>query len=220
MKSSTMIRLWLAVAAIAMVQIGCATPQNTNTATTTTVATPGPTPDKAAIETELVKIENDWPRVIKERDVEAVRRLEADDILLVYWDGSEGNKDQDLKDIGSGNLSAESIQMSETKVNVIDKDAAVVSGLITISRGQYKAEGRTIDVSGNYRFVDTFARRDGQWKLVGSSSVKAATAANPKASPAASPSPATKASPATKPSPAMKPAPSRKPAPPIPASTP
>jgi ketosteroid isomerase-like protein len=220
MKSSTMIRLWLAVAAIAMVQIGCATPQNTNTATTTTVATPGPTPDKAAIETELVKIENDWPRVIKERDVEAVRRLEADDILLVYWDGSVGNKDQDLKDIGSGNLSAESIQMSETKVNVIDKDAAVVSGLITISRGQYKAEGRTIDVSGNYRFVDTFARRDGQWKLVGSSSVKAAAAANPKASPAASPSPATKASPATKPSPAMKPAPSRKPAPPIPASTP
>ena len=220
MKSSTMIRLWLAIAVIAMVQIGCATPQNTNTATTTTVATPGPTPDKAAIETELLKIENDWPRVIKERDVEAVRRLEADDILLVYWDGSEGSKDQDLKDIGSGNLSAESIQMSDTKVNVIDKDAAVVSGLITITRGQFKAEDRTIDVSGNYRFVDTFARRDGQWKLVGSSSVKAAAAANPKASPAASPSPATKASPATKPSPAMKPAPSRKPAPPIPASTP
>lgn len=220
MKSSTMTHLLLAIAVIALAQIGCATPQNTNTATTTTVATPEPTPDKTAIETELLRIENDWPRVIKERDVEAVRRLEADDILLVYWDGSLGSKDQDLKDIGTGNLSAESIQMSETKVTVIDKDAAVVSGLITITGGHYKAEGRTIDVSGNYRFVDTFARRDGQWKLVGSSSVKAAATTNPKPSPAASPSPAAKPSPATKPSPAMKTAPAKKPAPPAPASTP
>jgi len=220
MKRSKNIQLWLAFVLIALVQIGCATPQNTNT--TTTVATPEATPDKAAIETELLKIENDWPRIIKERDVEAVRRLEADDVLLVYWDGSVGNKEQDIKDIGAGNLSADSIQMSDTRVIVVDKDAAVVSGLITITGGKFKVDDRTVDVSGNYRFLDTFARRDGQWKLVAGSSVKApagaAATASPKASPNASPSPAVKASPATKPSP--KPAPTKRPLPPAPAATP
>jgi ketosteroid isomerase-like protein len=217
MKGSKLIRLSLAIAVFALAQIGCATPENTNTATT--MATPEATPDKAAIETELIRIENEWPRIIKERDAEAVRRLEADDIVLVYWDGSVGSKEQDIKDIGSGNLSADSIQMSETKVNVLDKDAAVVSGLITIKGGKFKAEGRTIDVSGNYRFVDTFARRDGQWKVVASSSVKApaqAASPSPNTSPAAVESPAMKASPAAKASPTRR----TPPPPPKPATTP
>jgi ketosteroid isomerase-like protein len=220
MKSSKMVRLSLLVLLIAAAQIGCSTTPNTNTATTTTVATPEPTPDKAAIETELLRIENDWPRVIKERDVEAVRRLEADDVVLVYWDGTVGNKEQDIKDIGSGNLTADSIQMSDTKVLVLDKDAAIVSGLITITGGRFKAEDRSVDVSGNYRFLDTFARRDGQWKLVGASSVKAPAGAAAAASPNASPSPTSKASPANRPSPAPRTAPTRRPAPPAPASTP
>ena len=222
MKIGKFIQLSLAIAVLAAAQIGCATPENTNTATTNTnMAAPEATPDKAAIETELLRIENDWPRVIRERDVEAVRRLEADDILLVYWDGSVGSKEQDIKDIGAGNLSADSITMSETKVSVLDKDAAVVSGLITITGGKFKTENRTVDVSGNYRFIDTFARRDGQWKLVGSSSVKApagaAASASPKASPAATRSPAPKASPAAKAAPTKRPGP---PAPPKPAITP
>jgi ketosteroid isomerase-like protein len=212
MKAGKLIQLALATAVFAVTQIGCATPENTNTSTTNTnMAVPEATPDKAAIETELLKIENDWGRVIKERDVEAVRRLEADDVILVYWDGSVGSKEQDMKDIGAGNLSADSITMSETKVSVLDKDAAIVSGLITITGGKFKAESGTVDVSGNYRFIDTFARRDGQWKLVGSSSVKApkgaAASASPKASPGATASPAMKASPAPKVAPTRRPSP-------------
>lgn len=213
-----LIKLAVAIAVFAVIQIGCATPENTNTATTNTnMAAPEATPDKAAIETELLRIENDWGRVLKERDVEAVRRLEADDVLLVYWDGNLGSKEQDIKDIGAGNLTADSITMSETRVNVLNKDAAVVAGLITVTGGKLKTEGGTVDVSGNYRFLDTFARRDGQWKLVGSSSVKApkgaAATASPKASPAATGSPVKKASPAAKAAPTRRP-------PPPPASTP
>jgi ketosteroid isomerase-like protein len=220
MKVGKLIQLALAIAMFAVIQISCALPENTNTAgSNTNMAAPEATPDKAAIETELLRIENDWARVIKERDVEAVKRLEADDVLLVYWDGSVGSKEQDIKDIGAGKLSADSITMSETRVNVLDKDAAVVSGLITITGGKFKTENGTADVSGNYRFIDTFARRDGQWKLVGSSSVKApkgAASASPKPSPAATGSPATKASPAAKAAPTRRPGPP----PPPPASTP
>src|SRR5688500_10234876 len=45
--------------------------------------------DTAAIEAELLRIENDWPRVIKEKDVAAVGRVEADDVVIVYPDGKD-----------------------------------------------------------------------------------------------------------------------------------
>src|SRR5688572_4455694 len=73
----------------------------------------------AAIETELLRIENDWPRVIREKDTAAAGRVMADDVVLVYPDGNVGGKEQDLKDIGAGAVSAESIEMADLKVNVI-----------------------------------------------------------------------------------------------------
>src|SRR6266849_6764997 len=118
--------LTIVIALMVLVQFGCARPQNTN-ANTASVATPEPTPDKAAIEAELTKIENDWPRIIKERDGAAVRRIEADDIFIVYPDGSTATKEEDAKDIESGSLTFDSWDISDIKTNVLDKDAAVVS---------------------------------------------------------------------------------------------
>src|SRR5947199_10445627 len=93
---------------------GCASSPNSNS-NTNLVSAPSalPTPDKAAIEAELTRIENDWPRILKERDVATIRRVEADDILLVYPDGSAGSKDQDMKDIESGALSADSWEVAD-----------------------------------------------------------------------------------------------------------
>jgi ketosteroid isomerase-like protein len=156
--------------------------------------------DTAAIESELRRIENDWPRVVKEKDVAAVGRVEADDAVFIYPDGSLGNKQQDLKDMAEGNLTADSIEIKDLQVKVLDKDAAVVVGHNVVRNGKYKMpDGKTIDISGEYRFVDTFARRNGEWKLVAGISTKIAA-------PAASASPAAKASPAV--SPAATPRPS------------
>jgi ketosteroid isomerase-like protein len=169
------------------------------------------TVDKAAIETALLRIENDWPRVIKGKDAEAVRRVEADDAVFIYPDGGLGDKAQDVKDMESGALSADSIEMADLKVNVLSGDAAIVSGRTIVKNGKYKTpDGKSIDISGQYRFVDTFARRNGEWKLVSGASVTIrqpvpATTASPatKASPAGSPvsgaSPVKNASPVSKP---------------------
>lgn len=200
--------------ALALAQLGCAgapAPPAVNA----NMATPEPTPDTAAIEKELLRIENDWPRVMKERDGAAVRRIEADDVHLLSWDGSVSTKEEDAKFIESGALTADSIQMTDMKVRILDKDAAVVTGMIEITGGKIKAEDRTIDVSGRYRFVDTFARRNNEWKVTASSSVKTSAAAasaspTPKASPSATASPAVKGAPAPKPSPAAKPSPGAK----------
>jgi len=171
-------------------------------------AAPASTPetvDTAAIQAEILRIENDWPRVIREKDGAAVRRVEADDVVVVYPDGSTGGKAQDIADTESGAMTAESMEMADVKVNVIDKDAAVATGRVIIKNGKFKMpDGKTIDISGQYRFVDTFARRNNEWKLVAGASVPvrepgpaASPAASPKASPAASPqaSPAARVSP-------------------------
>ena len=188
----------------------------TNQSATTNTAAEEPV-NTAAIETELLRIENDWPRVVKERDVAAVRRVEADDVVVIYPDGTLGDKNQDIKDIESGALTADSWEMADLKVHVIDKDAAFVSGRSIVKNGKYKMpDGKSIDISGEYRFIDTFARRNGEWKLVAGAGVPvrqpgAAASPSPAASPATKASPAAAASPTARTSPAMKASPAATP---------
>ena len=224
MKNLNLTQVALVSALVAMGAVVSCTPGgNTNTTTTTAVtATPAPTPDTNAIVAEITKIENDFPRIIREKDAAAVRRLEADDLMVVYPDGTAGSKEQDVKDIEAGMMSFDAWDISEMKVNVLDSDTAVASFLITVTNGKITApDGRTKDISGKYRVIDTFARRNAQWQLVASGvtplskEAAAAASASPKASPGATASPATKASPAPKASPTRRPPP-----PPSPASTP
>ncbi len=176
--------------------------------------------DRPAIEAELLRIENDWPRVMKEKDGAAVRRVYADDAILIYPDGSLGNREQDAKDTEQGMVNADSVEIADLKVNVLDKDSAVVSGRTIVKNGKLNPPGaKQIDISGEYRFVDTFAKRNGEWKLVAGISTKIQNmvpTASPGASPAAKASPATAASPAAKMSPmspTMKSSPTMKAAP-------
>lgn len=208
------------VAAAVLTTAGCSTAQNTN-ATTAATATPEATPDTAAITAEVTRIEKDWPRVLKERDGATARRMEADDIVLVYPDGSTGGKEQDVKDIEAGNLTFDSWDVSDMSVKVLDADAAVASFRLAVTSGKYKtAEGGSTDISGHYSALDTFVRRNGQWQIVASSVVKLSPAveqalnatakpaptasATPKAPPAAKASPVLKASPAVRPSPVRR----------------
>jgi ketosteroid isomerase-like protein len=207
MKNFSSIAIITLATLLTLAQFGCATQPNPPS-TNANMATPEPTPDTAAIEKELLRVENDWPRVIKERDGQAVRRVDADDVYLLSWDGSVSNKEEDAKFIESGALTADSIQMNELKVKVLDKDAAVVTGIMDIKNGKIKTPDQTVDVSHQYRFVDTFARQNNEWKLVASSSVKVANPVAPSASPTpkASPSasPVMKATPSAKPTPAVR----------------
>jgi ketosteroid isomerase-like protein len=208
--------LMLVTAIVAVWQFGCANSQPPAASTNTNMAVAESTPDKAAIEAELTRIENDWPRIIKEQDVATVRRIEADDAVFIYPDGSLGGKDQDTKDIESGALSADSWEVFDVTVKVLDKDSAVATARSVVKGGKYKTpDGKAQDISGEYRSVDTFVRRNDQWQLIGSATVPVRTASAP-----AMASPTTKASPAMKPSPSPKMSPAMKMAPPTPAKTP
>jgi ketosteroid isomerase-like protein len=198
---------------------GCQPAANTNQSTVTTSPSPERV-DTASIQAELLRIENDWPRVVKERDVAAVERVEANDGVFIYPDGSVGNKARDVKDMQTGALTADSWVLSDLAVTVLDADSAFVFGHSTVHNGKYKMpDGKSMDISGDYRFIDTFARRNGEWKLVAGASVRVqqpmasaspAMKASPAMSPAMKPSAAMKPSPMMTHSPAMKPSPAMK----------
>lgn len=201
-KTSLAAALMAVVSLCTFVQLACQPAADTNRSeplAQNTNSERGPV-DTASIEAELLRIENDWPRVIKEKDVVAVGRVEADDIVIVYPDGNVGTKQQDLNDIASGALTADDITMADLKVRVLDSDAAIVSGQTEIKNGKYKMpDGKSMDISGKYRFIDTFARRNGEWKLVAGISTKITAMPAATASPAAGASPALRASPAASP---------------------
>jgi ketosteroid isomerase-like protein len=168
-------------------------------------AAPEPTKEPfnpAAIEAEVLKLDREWAGSIVTKDVAAIRRIEADDISLVFPDGTVGSKADDIRDMEAGNVSAESLEIFDAKVKVLDADAAVVTGRSVIKKGKYKRpDGKMIDISGEYRFTDVFARRNGTWQVVASQATKILEpGAPPPPSPvptrSASPSPSRAASPA------------------------
>src|SRR5438128_901868 len=145
------------IVAVAFAYMGCSN-QNPNP-NANAVAAPSvePTPDKAAIEAELTRIENDWPRILKERDGAAVRKLEADEIILVYPDGANGSREEDIKDIESGVLSTDPQEISDVTVNVLDNDSAIVRARTTVKGDSYKiTDGKCQFIVHEFRSVDTF----------------------------------------------------------------
>ena len=135
--------------------------------------------DPAAIEAELIKLERDWAAAAKNRDAEAVRRIVADDAVMVYPDGTPGTKADEVRTIESGAITADEWEMIDPKVTVIDADAAFITGRSIIKSGKYKDpnQKRPIDISGEYRFLDVYAKRNGRWQVVASQATKIANPA-------------------------------------------
>ena len=136
-------------------------------------ATATPSPEKidtAAIEAELIKLERDWANAPKNRDAETVRRVLADDVVITYPDGSTGTKADEVRTIESGAVTADSWDLQDPEVTVLNADSAFITGRGIINNGKYKDPNtkKTIDISGEYRFLDVYARRNGKWQAVAS----------------------------------------------------
>jgi len=186
---------------------GC---QPSSPGTNREAAKPAPTTEpvnKAAIETELLQLEREWTASTLKHDVEAIKRIEADDIVMTYPDGTAGTKADEVRDAEAKALTADSWDIADAKVTVLNADAAIISGRSTLKNGKFKGtDGRTIDISGQYRFTDVFAKRNGKWQVVASQTTKLLN-------PVATPSPAASASPATAPAPPVQASPAAKAAP-------
>ena len=183
-----------------------ATVTNREAATSANANVAKETINPAAIEAEVLRQEKAWADGGQRHDVEAVRKILADDLIITYPDGNVGTKSSELSDIESGAVSMEAWDVFDTKVTVMSADAAVITGRGVIKNGKYTdpKTKKSINISGEYRFTDVYARRNGQWLAVASQSTKIANPA-PAPSPAASPKASVAASPASTASPAASP---------------
>ena len=81
-------------------------------------------------------------------------------------DGSLSTKQKDLDDVRNGVFVIESGNATELQPRIYGT-AAVVTGVGEI-KGSYGGQ----DISGRYRFTDTFIKQNGQWKVVASQATK------------------------------------------------
>ena len=198
--------LALLLGLIIVVLSGCQPAADTNRNLAVASATPAKeTFDPAAIEAELMRIEREWYAAAKTHNAEAAKGFLADNAVIVYPDGTVATKAEEIRSIESGAMTSDSYEMLESKVAVINADSAFITGRSVIKNGKYTVPGqkKPIDISGEYRFLDVYARRDGKWQVVASQAVRIdpAVVAAAAASPAASVPPKPAASPAAKTSP-------------------
>jgi ketosteroid isomerase-like protein len=121
-----------------------------------------PAGDKAAIR----KMERDWAVLVVKGDTATMLGMGVDNCMFMDASGHLNTLKQIVADVKSGALAFESMQINDLKVRVYG-DAAVVFGLET-EKSNYKGE----DTSGQYRFTDTFVKRNGHWLYVASHSTR------------------------------------------------
>ena len=124
--------------------------------------------ERLSAEQEFKKLEEEIGQAWAKRDVASYDRILADDYTWTDFDGIVWTKAQDLEMLNSGEVVNTSYAVDDWKVRVYG-DTAVVTGRNTVKE---MWKGR--DTSGQYRYTDTWVKRDGRWQLVASHTSKIA----------------------------------------------
>ena len=111
-------------------------------------------------EQELLKLEQQWGDALIKPDLTFLDRILAEDYLFTSPLGEVLTKTQMLAELKSGEDIVSSVVNHEMKVRVYG-DAAVVNGHST-----YKEKVKGVDISGEYRWSDTWIKKDGRWQCV------------------------------------------------------
>jgi ketosteroid isomerase-like protein len=196
-RSAVSVALIFVISLMVVAFAGCQPASDTNRNADIAAASPAkPAFDAAAIQAEVMKVERDWFKAGETYDVEAIKRIVADDAILVYPDGTPGTKADEVRIAESKAVTGEGIEILESKVTVMSADSAFISGRSRFKNAQYKEASmkKAIDISGEYRFLDVYSRRNGQWQVIASQATKILTPA-PAASPTASAAPSAPAPP-------------------------
>ncbi len=151
---------------ICLLAVALAAGQQSDTGKSTKQDTKAATSSKTTGgEDQIKKLEQDWADATLKNGAAAVDQFEADDIVSTDPAGRVTDKAQDKQDL-SGDLKFDSMQLSDVTVHHFGT-TAVATGTNTL-KGSYKGQ----DISGKYRFTDTWVKRNGKWQVVASQSTK------------------------------------------------
>ncbi len=113
-----------------------------------------------SVEQELLQLEQDWTKALVKADVAFLDRLVAEDWVFTDPEGVVWTKAQSLAILKSGEDVITSLVPDDMKARVYG-DAAVVTG-----RNTSKETLKGKDVSGQYRWTDTWIKKAGRWQCV------------------------------------------------------
>ena len=123
-----------------------------------------PNPD---LEKAIIKFEHDMSAALTKPDADAAAKMLADSFYAVNPDGTTQGKAQFLADLKSGKFKLESNDLDDMKVHVATADMAIVTYRST-DKGNYEGH----DLSGQYRWLDVLAKRNGTWQFIVSQGTK------------------------------------------------
>lgn len=124
------------------------------------------TPKTSSVEDQIKKHEQDWAQAVVKEGAASVDQYEADDIITTDPTGRVTGKAEDRTDLSSADYKIQSEELSDLTVHVYG-DLAVATATNTM-KGTYKGQ----DLSGKYRFTDTWVKRGGKWQVVASQYTK------------------------------------------------
>jgi ketosteroid isomerase-like protein len=112
-------------------------------------------------ETELKALEQQWLDAYIKGDTAFLKTVEAEDWTLADSDGTTLTKAQDIKELGDKTFVCKSASMSDVKVKMLGDNFAYVTGVLKM-RATYKGN----DISGDYRSIDVFEKKDNKWQAL------------------------------------------------------
>lgn len=114
----------------------------------------------------LTRFEMQSAEALVKGDFSAVEKYISNDSVLTDPSGMMFTKAQTADLFKTGMLKFESAKFSEIKVRIFNGATAVVTYL-SEDKGTIKyPDGKTQDISGKYRWTDTFVKMNGMWMCV------------------------------------------------------
>jgi hypothetical protein len=123
-----------------------------------------PNPD---LEKAVLKVAHDMSAALTKPDLDAATRMLADSYYAVTPDGGTVSKSQFLADLKSGKFKLETNALDDLKVHFVNSDLAVIT-----YRSNDKGSFDGHDISGQYRWLDVLAKRNGSWQFAVSQGTK------------------------------------------------
>ncbi len=116
--------------------------------------------DGTADVAELTRLSDAWDRAIVAKDRAAVAGNMAEDFRIIDGNGAVDGKQKFVDDILDPKLRIDPYTVEDFEVRLYG-DTALLSGRTRMT-GAY--DGKPFE--SNYRYIDIYVRRDGDWKIV------------------------------------------------------